>query len=51
MTLTVDQLWDALRKQCCSTKPFTDAKSIVSVKRDDIVAVIKSLKQAGNISK
>ena len=36
----VDQLWDALRHVCCASKPATDAKTIVMVRRTDIAAAI-----------
>lgn len=42
---TVDQLWDALRQECCATKPHTDAKAIVLLRRDDLVRAIARLKK------
>lgn len=41
--VTVDRLWDALRKVACVTKPYTDAKVIVQLRRDDVAAALKSL--------
>lgn len=41
--VTVDALWDALRKRCCATKPWTDAKCIVQLRRDDLAAAFKDL--------
>lgn len=39
----VDEIWDALRAQCCATRPHTDAKAVILVRRPDIVAVVKVL--------
>lgn len=43
--LNVDDFWDALREQCCSMKPPTDAKVCVLVRRSDIEVVFKALKE------
>lgn len=40
---TVDELWDALREIACATKPFTDAKTIVMLRRHHIVETAKKL--------
>lgn len=42
------QLWDALRQQCCASKPFTDAKTIVMVREDDIKKVVAKLRKQTN---
>lgn len=41
--VTVDALWDALRKRCCATKPWSDAKAIVQLRREDLAAAFKDL--------
>jgi hypothetical protein len=41
--LTVDQLWNALRAFACSTHPWTDAKAVMMLRRQDVVEVIKGL--------
>lgn len=45
MTFTVDELWDALRKQCCSTTPHTKAKAIIMLRRQDIAMLFKKDKE------
>lgn len=47
VAFTVDGLWDALRKQCCSSKPYTDAKAIVMVRRADIDALFAKPERGG----
>ena len=42
--MTTDELWDALREVACSTKPPTDAKTIVQLKREHIAEALKLLK-------
>jgi hypothetical protein len=37
----VDRLWDALRKRCCASKPYTKAKTIVMLRKADLAAVLK----------
>lgn len=44
---TVDQLWDALRRGCCATKPHTDAKVIVMMRRDDLERALETLSNGG----
>ena len=39
--ITADELWDALRKQCCASG--LDAKTIVQVRKPDVAAALKSL--------
>jgi hypothetical protein len=41
--VSVDELWDALREHCCSTKPCTDAKAIVMLRRDDVMAALAAV--------
>jgi hypothetical protein len=41
--VSVDDLWDALREHCCATKPFTDAKVIVQLRRDDLAAAMGAI--------
>jgi len=48
MNITAKQLWDALRQQCCASKPFTDAKTIVMVRENDIKQVIAKLGKQNN---
>lgn len=43
--MTVDELWDALRQECCSIKPYTDAKAIVMLRKEDIRKALKRLKE------
>lgn len=44
----VDQMWDSLRAVACITKPHTDAKTIVQLRREDVAAALARL-QATNI--
>ena len=39
--MTVDELWAALRAVACSTNPHTDAKCIVMLRREHVVAALK----------
>lgn len=45
MTLQVDVLWDALREQCCVTRPFEKASRIVMVSQDDIAKALKIIEE------
>lgn len=40
-----DALWDALREQCCATKPPTDAKTVVMLRRGDLDAALSALEK------
>ena len=41
--ITTDELWDELRLRCCATKPHTDAKTIVMLRRDDLDVALRSV--------
>lgn len=41
----VDRFWDILRRNCCATKPYTDATRVVMVSREDIKKVLKEMKK------
>lgn len=41
----VDALWDALRKRCCATKPWTNAKRIIQLEREDLAAAMKDVRK------
>lgn len=41
--LSADILWDVLREVACSTRPSTDAKCIVTLRRDHVVEAIRRL--------
>lgn len=41
--LSVDVLWDALRKVACSTNPSTDAKCIVMLRREHVAKAMRML--------
>ena len=43
MQITAAMLWNALREQCCATKPYTDAKAIIMVREADVVAAVEKL--------
>lgn len=41
--ITADTLWNALRQHCCSTKPPSDAKTIVMLRREHVKKAFDSL--------
>ena len=41
--MSVDKLWDSLRAVACITKPHADAKTIVQLRRADVVAALDRL--------
>lgn len=41
-----DYLWNALRDVACSTKPSSDAKTIVLLKREHVALALKKIKVA-----
>lgn len=46
-----DDLWDALKRQCCATKPnsehWDEVSTLVTVRRSDIEAAVSKLKENG----
>ena len=48
---TSDDLWDALKRQCCATKPnsehWDEVSTIVTVRRSDVEAAVYKLKENG----
>lgn len=40
-----DEVWNALREQCCATKPWQDAKAIVMVRECDVAAAVAALER------
>jgi hypothetical protein len=49
MKIDIDLLWEILREQNCSTKPFTDATCVVLVKKPQITAAIKEYNRRKNV--
>ena len=43
MGVTADELWDALREQCCATKPSTKATTIVQLRKADVKAALATV--------
>lgn len=41
--ITVDDLWDALRRVACATRPHTDATCIVLLRRDDVAKALQMI--------
>lgn len=49
--ISTDDLWDALKRQCCATKPnsehWDEVSTIVTVRRSDVEAAVYKLKENG----
>jgi|JI10StandDraft_1071094.scaffolds.fasta_scaffold1488305_3 hypothetical protein len=43
VVVTTDELWDALRARCCATNPWSDAKVIVQLRRDDVATALAAI--------
>lgn len=43
--LDANVIWDELRKECCISKPYTDAKTIVQLHYSDVKNVMNKIRK------